>query len=60
MSSTSHSTVSAEQDLLLIGPDDRPGLFAEPVQLPGPACPGDQLVAFLGRRPRPPAAPGRP
>jgi uncharacterized protein (TIGR03086 family) len=45
---------------LLIGPDDRPGLFAEPVQLPGPACPGDQLVAFLGRRPRPPAAPGRP
>jgi uncharacterized protein (TIGR03086 family) len=44
---------------LLIGPEDRPGLFAEPVQLPGPACPGDQLVAFLGRRPHPPAAPGR-
>jgi uncharacterized protein (TIGR03086 family) len=44
---------------LLIGPDDRPGLFAEPVQLPGPACPGDQLVAFLGRRPHPAAAPGR-
>ncbi|MGH3397069.1 MAG: hypothetical protein ACRDPO_20505, partial [Streptosporangiaceae bacterium] len=36
---------------LLIGPADRPGLFAEPVRLPGPACPGDQLVAFLGRRP---------
>ena len=29
----------------------RPGLFAAPVRLPAPACPGDQLVAFLGRRP---------
>jgi uncharacterized protein (TIGR03086 family) len=35
----------------------RPGLFADPVRLPGPASPGDQLVAFLGRQPRPPAAP---
>ena len=38
---------------LLISPGTRPGLFADPVRLPGPACPGDQLVAFLGRQPRP-------
>src|SRR5207248_239564 len=39
----------------------RPGLFAAPVRLPAPACPGDQLVAFLSRRPHPPdtSAPGR-
>jgi uncharacterized protein (TIGR03086 family) len=37
---------------LLITPATRPGLFADPVRLPGPACPGDQLVAFLGRQPR--------
>jgi uncharacterized protein (TIGR03086 family) len=37
---------------LLITPGTRPGLFADPVQLPGPASPGDQLVAFLGRQPR--------
>jgi uncharacterized protein (TIGR03086 family) len=43
---------------LLITPDTRPGLFADPVRLPGPACPGDQLVAFLGRRPRLSQAPG--
>jgi uncharacterized protein (TIGR03086 family) len=43
---------------LLITPGARPGLFADPVQLPGPACPGDQLVAFLGRQPRWMAAPG--
>ena len=42
---------------LLITPGTRPGLFADPVRLPGPAGPGDQLVAFLGRRPRLPAAP---
>ena len=36
---------------LLIPPDARPGLFADPVALPGPACPGDELIAFLGRRP---------
>jgi uncharacterized protein (TIGR03086 family) len=42
---------------LLITPPIRPGLFADPVRLPGPACPGDQLVAFLGRRPCSPAAP---
>jgi uncharacterized protein (TIGR03086 family) len=43
---------------LLITSATRPGLFADPVQLPGPACPGDQLVAFLGRRPRPNRASG--
>jgi hypothetical protein len=43
---------------LLITPATRPGLFADPVRLPGPASPGDQLVAFLGRQPSPPAAPG--
>jgi uncharacterized protein (TIGR03086 family) len=37
---------------LLMTPRARPGLFADPVQLPGPACPSDQLVAFLGRQPR--------
>ncbi len=42
---------------LVITPDTRPGLFADPVRLPGPAGPGDQLVAFLGRRPRLAAAP---
>jgi uncharacterized protein (TIGR03086 family) len=36
---------------LLITPGSRPGLFAEPVRLSGPACPGDQLIAFLGRQP---------
>jgi hypothetical protein len=43
---------------LLITPATRPGLFADPVRLPGPASPGDQLVAFLGRQPRPRPAPG--
>jgi uncharacterized protein (TIGR03086 family) len=43
---------------LLITPGTRPGLFADPVQLPGPASPGDQLVAFLGRQPRPAGTPG--
>jgi uncharacterized protein (TIGR03086 family) len=37
---------------LLITPATRPGLFADPVRLPGPAGPGDQLVAFCGRHPR--------
>jgi hypothetical protein len=35
----------------LLPSDVRPGLFAHPVPLHGPACPGDDLVAFLGRRP---------
>ncbi len=43
---------------LLITPETRPGLFADPVRLSGPASPGDQLVAFLGRQPRPLAATG--
>jgi uncharacterized protein (TIGR03086 family) len=37
---------------LLITAESRPGLFSDPVRLPGPACPGDELVAFLGRQPR--------
>ena len=41
---------------LLATPRTRPGLFADPVRLPGPSCPGDQLVAFLGRQPHSPAA----
>ena len=41
---------------LLVTPHTRPGLFAGPVRLLGSACPGDQLVAFLGRQPRSPAA----
>jgi uncharacterized protein (TIGR03086 family) len=43
---------------LLITPGTRPGLFADPVRLRGPAGPGDQLIAFLGRHPRLRAAPG--
>lgn len=43
---------------LLVPPAARPGLFASPVRLPGPAAPGDQLIAFLGRQPRLPAEPG--
>jgi len=42
---------------LLITPGTRPGLFADPVRLPGPASPGDQLVAFCGRQPLPLGAP---
>ena len=38
---------------LLIPRATRAGLFAGPVPVPALACPGDQLVAFLGRRPRP-------
>jgi len=37
---------------LLVPPGTRPGLFAGPVQLSGPAAPSDHLVAFLGREPR--------
>ncbi len=38
---------------LLIPRASRAGLFADPVPVPEAACPGDRLVAFLGRRPRP-------
>jgi uncharacterized protein (TIGR03086 family) len=43
---------------LLITPATRRGLFADPVRVPGRPVPGDQLVAFLGRQPRPPGTPG--
>ena len=42
---------------LLIPGTARAGLFADPVPVPGPSCPGDRLVAFLGRQPLLPAAP---
>jgi uncharacterized protein (TIGR03086 family) len=38
---------------VLIPRATRAGLFADPVPVPEAACPGDRLVAFLGRRPRP-------
>jgi uncharacterized protein (TIGR03086 family) len=36
---------------LLVTRATRPGLFADPVRLPGPATPAEQLLAFLGRQP---------
>jgi uncharacterized protein (TIGR03086 family) len=36
---------------LLVRAETRPGLFGDPIRLLGPAGPGDQLVAFLGRTP---------
>jgi uncharacterized protein (TIGR03086 family) len=42
---------------LLITPRTRAGLFADPVPVAGRACPGDRLVAFLGRQPYRPAPP---
>lgn len=36
---------------LLVTAEIRPGLFAGPVPLHTPASPGDELLAFLGRRP---------
>src|SRR5258708_14198803 len=36
---------------LLVPPATRPALVPDPVPLHGPACPRDQLLAFLGRRP---------
>jgi len=38
---------------LLIPRATRTGLFADPVAVPEPACPGDSLIAFLGRQPQP-------
>jgi uncharacterized protein (TIGR03086 family) len=35
----------------LVGDDERPGLFAAPVQVPAAASAGDRLAAFLGRAP---------
>ena len=43
---------------LLVTPSTRPGLFADPVPVSGLACPGDRLVAFLGRQPGLLAGPG--
>jgi hypothetical protein len=36
---------------LIVTPGARPELFADAIQLPGPALQSDQLVAFLGRQP---------
>ena len=44
---------------LFVTPGSRAGLFADPVPVPARACPGDQLVAFLGRQPAGPPGPGR-
>jgi uncharacterized protein (TIGR03086 family) len=41
---------------LLIPHATRSGLFADPVQVPESACPGDRLIAFLGRHPHPASA----
>jgi uncharacterized protein (TIGR03086 family) len=41
---------------LLVSDADRGNRFAAPVPLSAPACPGDQLIAFLGRHPHPCAA----
>jgi uncharacterized protein (TIGR03086 family) len=38
---------------LLIPRATRAGLFADPVPVPESACPGDRLIAFLGRQPHP-------
>jgi uncharacterized protein (TIGR03086 family) len=38
---------------LLIPRAARAGLFADPVPVPESACPGDRLIAFLGRQPHP-------
>jgi uncharacterized protein (TIGR03086 family) len=38
----------------IVADADRGVRFAEPVGVPARACPGDRLVAFLGRRPDPP------
>jgi uncharacterized protein (TIGR03086 family) len=38
---------------VLIPRATRPGLFADPIPAPEASCPGDRLVAFLGRQPRP-------
>jgi uncharacterized protein (TIGR03086 family) len=43
---------------LLVTQGTRPGLFAGPVPVSGLACPGDRLVAFLGRQPGLLAGPG--
>jgi uncharacterized protein (TIGR03086 family) len=44
--------------VLLTPPGARAGLFADPVHVSEQACPGDLLVAFLGRHPGRAAAPG--
>jgi hypothetical protein len=43
---------------LVITPGTWPGAVRRPVRLPGPAGPGDQLIAFPGRHRRLRAAPG--
>ena len=44
--------------VLLTPPGARAGLFADPVHVSERACPGDLLVAFLGRHPGPDASGG--
>ena len=44
---------------LLAPPGGRAGLFASPVDVAERASPGDRLVAFLGRQPRPPGPAAR-
>lgn len=48
---TGPATVLLATAPLLVPARARPGLFADPVRLHDPACPGDQLIAFLGRQP---------
>ena len=44
----------------LVSARTRPGLFADPVALPGPASVSDEFIAFLGRNPFRAAIPRRP
>lgn len=41
-----------EVAILVVEDVTRPGLFGEPLTVPPLSCPGDKLVALLGRSPR--------
>ena len=43
---------------LLVTPETRPGLFADPIRIVGQCGPAEQLVAFLGRQPQRPGRSG--